>query len=792
MSLTLSLQPPVGTAVLFLLAVFHASAVPSAAQVDVAAGREVRIPRVDTQIEVDGVLDEPIWQRAAVLRGFSQYLPVDGRPAEDPTAVLVWYSPTAIYFGIRSYEAHSGVRATLADRDKIGDDDYIQILLDTFNDHREAFVFGVNPLGIQADGTLRDAARRGGSGFSAGGSGGYSIDLSPDFVYQSSGRLTDDGYEVEIRIPFKSLRYQSAREQNWGINVIRKVQHSGYEDTWSPVLQGSASFLSHNGTLVGLTELNRGIVLDLNPVTTSRITGERSVTGWDYEGGEPELSGSVRWGITNNLTVTGTANPDFSQVEADVAQVQFNPQSAVFFAEKRPFFLEGIQYFAMPNRLIHTRRLANPVAAVKLTGKVSGTSVALLSGVDAVSMSFTGTDNPIYNFMRLRKDVGRESTLGMAYTDKIDGDNYNRVVSADGRLVFASQYSVTFQGAASFTRRADARTAAPLWQLSVNKAGRTFGFSYSMRGIHPDFRAEGGFISRANIVNVSFSPRITVFGRPGTSLESWTGSIRLSGRWNYDRFFDGKTPNDPKLHFNSAFRLRGGWRVGTSLLLESFKYPPELYTDYAIESATATGTDTIPFTGTDRLYNLDLVMSVTTPQFQRFSGSSRIILGRDENFFEWAPANVFFVTVNANWRPTKQLRINARYNHQQYIRPSDWSTAGIRRIPRLQMEYQLSRAIFVRFVGQYDGEFRDSLRDDSRTNDPILIFSPAADAFVRAGREVENDLRVDWLFSYQPTPGTVFFAGYGSSLEEPESFRFNRLRRVADGFFFKLSYLFRM
>ena len=792
MSLTPILEPPVGSAVLFLLAVLHASAAPSVAQVEVAAGREVRIPRVDTRIEVDGALDEPIWQRAEVLRGFSQYLPVDGRPAEDPTEVLVWYSPTAIHFGIRSYEAHSGVRATLSDRDKIGADDYIQILLDTFSDHREAFVFGVNPLGVQADGILSDATRRAGSGFSAGGSGGYSIDLSPDFVYQSGGRLTDDGYEVEIRIPFKTLRYQSAREQNWGFNVIRKVQHSGYEDTWSPVLQAGASFLSQNGTLVGLRELHRGIVLDLNPVTTARITGEPSLAGWDYNGGKPELGGNVRWGIANNLTLTGTANPDFSQVEADVAQVQFDPRSALFFPEKRPFFIEGIQYFAMPNRLIYTRRLANPVAAVKLTGKVSGTNVALLSGVDAVSTSFTGTDNPIYNLMRVRKDLGRESTLGVAYTDKIDGHNYNRVVSADGRLVFASLYSVTFQGAASFTRLADARTAAPLWELAVNRAGRAFGFTYSMRGVHPDFRAEGGFIRRVNVVNASFAPRITVFGRPGTSLESWTGSIRLSGTWDYDRFFRGKIPNDPKLHLNSAFGLRGGWRVGTSLLLESFKYPPQLYTDYAIERATATGTDTIPFTGTDRLYNLDFLVSVATPQFQRFSGNFRIILGRDENFFEWAPANVFFLTVNANWRPTTQLRINALYNHQQYIRPSDWSTAGMRRIPRLQMEYQLSRAIFVRFVGQYDGEVRDSLRDDSRTNDPILIFSPTADAFLRAGREVRNDLRIDWLFSYQPTPGTVFFAGYGSSLDEPESFRFRRLRRVTDGFFFKLSYLFRM
>src|SRR6185295_12810198 len=158
--------------------------------------------------------------------GFSQFSPTDGIPAADSTEVLVWYSPTAILFGIRAFEAHGAVHATLADRDRIASDDHIQILLSTFNDARQATVFAVNPLGVQSDGALVETgATRGGNGFSNAVARRETADLSPDYVYDSKGRLTDYGYEVEVRIPFKSLRYQSAAEQSWGLNVTKRVQH---------------------------------------------------------------------------------------------------------------------------------------------------------------------------------------------------------------------------------------------------------------------------------------------------------------------------------------------------------------------------------------------------------------------------------------------------------------------------------------------------------------------------------------------------------------------------------------
>jgi hypothetical protein len=748
-----------------------------------------RLP--NAEVSIDGRLTEPEWSEAALLRGFYQYLPTDDRPAEDSTTVSVFYTETAIYFGIRAYQDSALVSATLADRDKIGGDDYVEIVLDTFDDRRQAFLFGVNPFGIQADGMLRDAAQRSANFTTTVTAGAYAIDLSPDYVYESKGRLTADGYEIEVRVPFKTLRYQSTPTQSWGVNVIRHVQYSGHEDTWTRVLQTNASFLAQGGTLEDLTDLRRGLVLDLTPEVTSTVTGSPGDAGWDYGGGSPEVGGNVRWGIAANLTLNGAVNPDYSQVEADVAQLVYDPREALYYPEKRPFFLDGIEYFQTPAQLIYTRRIVDPVGAGKLTGKVSGTNVALLSAVDAKDRSATGEDNPVYNLLRVRRDLGGESTLGLAYTDKIDGGDFNRVLAADGRLVFGGKYAITFQGGGSVTRALEDTRWAPMWVLNFNRAGRTFGLSVNTNGIHPDFEAQSGFLSRTGVTYIGISPRYTKFGRAGATVESWTGNILLDGRWDWDRFFDGTIPNDPRLHFNFGLNFRGGWRLGTAVLLESFMYPAELYAGYAVERHLNGLVDTIPFVGTERLYNLDFAVNFRTPRYRHFSANGFVIVGRDENFYEWASANIAIATLEAEWRPSEQLRVGLLYNHQQYIRPSDWSTVGVRKVPRLKVEYQITRAIFVRFVGQYDAQSVDSLRDDSHTGDPILI-RLADGSYARTSRSTFNDFRMDWLFSFRPTPGTVFFLGYGSSMTEPDAFRFKDLERASDGFFAKLSYLFRL
>src|SRR5690606_22883456 len=183
------------------------------------AGASVEVPRYEEHAAIDGVLDEAVWSRAAVLDDFRQYEPADGRPAAERTVVRVWYAPDAIYFGIEAYDSRPDeIRAKRANRDDIGGEDRVTIFLDTFLDRRRAFFFAVNALGVQQDGVRTEGAS------SAGRTFGGNSDTSPDFLFESQGRLTAEGYVVEVRIPFKSLRYPSADEMTWGINVERVTQ----------------------------------------------------------------------------------------------------------------------------------------------------------------------------------------------------------------------------------------------------------------------------------------------------------------------------------------------------------------------------------------------------------------------------------------------------------------------------------------------------------------------------------------------------------------------------------------
>jgi hypothetical protein len=758
---------------------------------------DVHPPRQEAEITVDGLLDEPQWNQAAMLTGFSQFSPQDGVPAADSTEVLVWYSPTAIYFGIRAYEAHGAVHATLAERDRIGADDNVQILLGTFNDGRQASVFAVNPYGVQSDGALVETGSSQGNGFNNAAFRRESADLSPDFVYQSKGRLTDYGYEIEVRIPFKSLRYQPAPEQTWAINVVREVQHSGHEDSWAPARRASASFLAQSGHLVGLKDLRRGLVLDLNPSVTSKTTGGPTPSGWDYTGGGPELGGTLRWGITNNLSLTGTANPDFSQVESDVGQFNFDPRNEIHFSEKRPFFLDGIEQFTTPNELIYTRRVVQPVAAVKLTGKGLGTDVALLSAVDDQEVSVSGGDHPIYNMLRLQRDVGSSSRVGVVYTDREEGSSYNRVGGADARLVFGGVYSAQLQLVGSATRAGGERFGGPLWMARFLRNGRSLGFEALLAGVDPDFRTRSGFVSRNNLVHANFDPRMTVYGSPGGLLEAFTGDLNLDGLWRYGQLGESDGMQEQKAHFNANVTLRGGWHVGASMLVEAFGYPSEVYTGYRLElpRPDGTGADTVPFVGRSRIPNRDYVFSLDTPEFKRFSGSLFLLWGHDENFFEWASGRIFWLTASADWRPTDKVRLSGIYQLQTVNRRTDGSSVNLQKIPRLKIEYQLSRPIFLRLVGQYTSEKQDALRDDGRTDAPILIFDPTVGDFVRTTAFTDRSFRGDLLFAYQPNPGTVVFAGYGSTLRDPvdsDDPARSGLRRADDGFFLKMSYLFSM
>lgn len=762
-------------------------------------GREHQIrvapPRLSGDVTVDGMLDEPQWQQAARLTGFSQFAPSDGVPAADSTEVLVWHSPTAMYLGVRAYESHGAVHPNLADRDHIDSEDRIEFLVSTFNDGRQAFVFQVNPLGIQADGTLVESGasnNTAGLGSSQASKGRALPDLSADFVWQSKGRVTPFGYELEVRIPFKSIRYQADSIQDWGFNVTRHVKHSGYDDSWAPASRAAASFLGQSGALVGLTDLRRGIVLDFNPEITQTASGAQRGPGYGYALNRTNVGANLRWGVTNNLTLNATVRPDFSQIEADAGQLSYDPRQALYFAERRPFFLDGIEQFNAPNKLIYTRRIVQPTAAVKLTGTVAGLNVAFLSALDDRGTSFTGGTRPAFAIARAQRDLGSDSRIGFLYTDREDGNNHNRVAGADARIVFGRIYTANAQLAGSTTAQGTTSSAGSLWNLSLDRNGRTFGLNYSIRAIDPEFHTQSGFISRGDIAAINLSHRLSLLGQPGATVENFTGVVGLIGEWRYRSFLGGSDWQNRKLHFDFASTLRGGWQVGASVYTEVFGYDPSLFTNYRIVvPGTVTGIDTLQFVGRKRIPNHDYLLSFGTPQSAHFSASASFLFGQDENFYEWEQAAIYVLNASVLWRPTAQLRVDGTYALQRYDRRTDGTTVAERHIPRVKAEYQITRAVYVRVVTEFDAQSQSALRDDRNGGAPILFYDSLRHTYAPAAATVANRMHLQGLFSYQPMPGTVFFAGYGALLDEPAGLRLNNYNRLNDGFFVKLSYLFR-
>lgn len=757
----------------------------------------VAVPRIDASIVVDGRLTEPAWEHAARLTDFSQFSPSDGRLARQPTSVLVWYSATAIHFGITATAIPGTVRAHLGDRDRgIIPDDYIELQLGTFNDGRQVFIFAANPLGVQADGSLIEgnAVRRGG-GSDDRAAGREQADLSPDYAWDSKGQVSDSGYQIEIRIPFKSLRYQHAERQDWTLQIIRKTAATGQEDTWAPASRAAVSFVAQAGRLTGLRDLRRGLVLELNPVVTSTVAGAPTNAGWDYQGGRPEFGGNLKWGVTNELALNATVNPDFSQVESDAGQITPDPRNTLFFQEKRPFFLDGIEYFATPTQVIYTRRIVAPVAAARFAGRVGRFNVGVLSAVDDRAVGLTN-HNPVHNILRVQRDLGRQSRIGMAYTDRIEGSDYNRVLEADSRFLFGGVYSLAVNGALSRTRSADVVTTAPSWSLTFARTGRHLGWQSSFRGIDPAFDAQSGFVSRGNLAQINLRPSYTVYGARGALIERFVASLNLDALWQYHDLFAGRHSLERKLHPGTSWVLRGGWGISLTAFIENFSADPGLYADYAIERPRpGGGADTVAYLASPLpdLPNADVSVNFATPQIHGMEFTGFLIYGRDENFFEWTSATIWFGRLGMAIRPTDKLRLDGTLAFRTYHRSSDRSLVGSTWIPRLKTEYQVSRTVFVRLVGEYTANRRDDLRDDGRTGAPILIRD--TDGIYKrslAAASQSNTFRVDWLFSYQPTPGTVFFAGYGSSLAEDRPFAFRRLQRTADGFFTKFSYNFRM
>ncbi len=736
-------------------------------------------PRLDVEITVDGVLDESAWQQAARAAGFFQFRPVDSRPAEDSTVVLVWYSPTAIHFGILAYDRDPGsIRATLSDRDNIGSDDQVTIFLDTFNDRRRAYFFGVNPFGVQDDGVRSEG------GFSTGGQSG-STDRNPDFQWESSGRLTPTGWVAEIRIPFKSLRWSSGTNLSWGFNVQRVTRRTGYEDTWTDVRRANASFLAQAGMITGIRDIERGVVVEMQPTLTAEVPGRR-VAGGAFERDDPriEVGANFRLGFTQ-FTLDGTINPDFSQVEADAGLVTINERFALFFPERRPFFLEGIELFATPSNLVYTRTVANPLGGAKLTGKLGQWTIAHLTAIDEFGQSRDGGVTPdtraLVNVTRLRRDVGANSVAGFTMTHRDEDGDFNRVLSADTRLVFGELYYLQAQLGLSVTGdgRDDDWRAAPLWNVEVDRTGRAFGFNYQLSAVEADFETWSGFVNRTDIASGRAFNRYSIYGARGAFLEQASIVASISRVWEYERVL-GSHALEGRNNADLSLRMRGGWNLGVEATNNFVRFERADYAGYTVASSGGP-IAFMPASGVFDAWTGSAKLS--TPTWQAWQGSFEFEQGRTAIFPEASEGNARAVSGSISLRPSSAVRLSGTLRVQQLDR-LDGSEFARTVLPRVKLEVQPNRALFFRLVAEYRSQRQSSLRDPVSGLPLLVAGSPR-------GADRADRLRMDWLASYEPTPGTIAFIGYGSTLDGDRALTLRSLERVADGIFVKVAYLFR-
>jgi hypothetical protein len=561
------------------------------------------------------------------------------------------------------------------------------------------------------------------------------------------------------------------------------VQHSGFQDTWAPAIRANANFLAQSGTLEGLHDLKRGLVLEATPTVTAKADRAPTIgNGRDYQR-KGELGGDARWGIRQNLTLNGTVNPDFSQVEADVGQVLLNERFALFYPEKRPFFLDGLELFDSPNQLIYTRQIVAPLGGLKLTGKLGGTNIASMVVSDDRQYSWAGNHSPLFGVSRIRYDFGSSNTLGAVFTTREDGANYSRVAAGDFRFYHSKLYFAQFQAAGSWTDSLRDRRNGSLYQADWDRTGRAWGFHYTLRSLDPGFNAAAGFVNRTGIIEARAFNRLSFYGAQGALVQTYGSFFGLDRIWNNASAGHGLAESSESILPSAT--IRGGWQVSGAVTHSYFAFDPSLYAGLTVQQSIGPLIDTVAFiVPPPEKDEWGGSFRVTTPTYRFFSGTASITEGEVPIFREAAPGSSSRIDATLDVRPTTAIRSSLQFSRLTIARKSDGSRFSSETIPRIKVEYQVSPPIFLRLVGQYAARSRSPLRD--RNGNSILV-----NGVLDTGNTT-NEFSADWLFSYRPVPGTLVYLGYGSTLEEPQQFRFQQLHRTRDGFFGKISYLFRL
>jgi hypothetical protein len=497
----------------FLAAVLLLAPGALAAQDPARVAQPARIASVP---HIDGRLDEAVWQEAQPLTGFVQRQPQQGAPSTERTEVRILTDGAALYIGAWLFDRDPAAIVP-GERVRDGDltnSDYVAIIFDTFADRQNGFVFATTPAGIEYDGQVIKEGEGGGvfqqgqSRAQAGSAGGFNLNWDASWTVATS--VDSLGWYAEFRIPFSTLRYGSARQQTWGLNVARSIRRRNEESFWSPIpLQYSIYRVSRAGHLVDL-EVPRQRIATITPYVLTAAqhlySPDSVVAGWDSTSFPNEIGVDAKLGITPSLTLDATYNTDFAQVEVDQQQTNLT-RFPLFFPEKRPFFLENAGVFSAGTpqaaELFFSRRigidtLGNPVPIVgggRVSGRVSGLTVGVLQLFTEQEAGIQPANS--YSVSRVLKEWGR-SRIGVLAVHRVatrDGRDRNTTLAADGRLAFSDPVTLDWWVAQTNTPGRTGRDGAFSGRLGFKNRHWDNGLRFAQVG--EDFNPEVGFLNRS-------------------------------------------------------------------------------------------------------------------------------------------------------------------------------------------------------------------------------------------------------------------------------------------------------
>jgi len=687
--------------------------------------------KTDIPPTIDGILDEPMWQSATMVTGFKTFVPDYEKDMGHKTEVFMAYDEDNLYFAFKAFDEPDKIKTSVAARDKIRDDDWVSINLDSFDDQQSLYGFYINPNGIQMD-----------SKFAAGRD-----DTGIDMVWYSAGQINEEGYFVEVKIPFKSIRYRNDDIVSMGVIFGRKISRLSMQGTY-PAMdpEMGANFLIQTRKMV-YEGISKFTLLEILPSVTyaNSSTQQEGILKNDIN--KVEVGLSAKYGITSDLILDATINPDFSQVESDVGRIDINQRFAIFYPERRPFFLEGNEVFnfAQTGRrdavrsVVNTRSIINPFVAGKLSGKIGPrNTIASIVALDKINENEVNNGEKMakVGVFRYKRSFKGDTYIGGAYTSRELNGYFNRVVGLDGQVRLTKSSTIDANFLYSFNKDSINAPVTKDYSLKIGYSRRTRNISYGLSYSDiSDFKSDIGFVTRteARRFNAYISPKYyfehNVLNRFEPILSATYLLDRPSGLYEYSYWL------------NLSLSLVRNSRISASYNLRNEVFLGESFSRNSIRTSVSSQI-------TKRIY---FNVSYSRGDKIYYSGTPFQGVGTD-------------VSLNLNLQISDKFNSSWRYTFTNFFNKSTKEKVYDYSILRSRNTYQLNKYLFFRVILEYNA-FREQLN-------------------------------TDFLASFTYIPGTVVHLGYGSVYNNTkwnvdEYVPGDNLIETQRGFFFKASYLFR-